>query len=137
MTETTTSVAALERELAEIGGLIAEAAAEGDEAEWTRLRMRADALPLFIERQRLEPLRARLERLYAELDGLVAERERVLAEDPPEPPPASRGTVTALQMRQRLLDSVAGRERSAGRERREVLAKIAEVKGTSAPLGET
>jgi len=124
---TEANVDALRDELEGIGRLVEEAAAREDVLEFDRLTMRERALPKLIRDARIAPLRDRLRRVEAELDALVEERRRALDEEPPEAPAAMHGTVTPLMMRQRVLDGIASRERAASQERRELLAKIAEI----------
>ncbi len=119
----------LRDELAGIGARIERAAAEEDAVGWMELRMRADALPRLIRDARLRPLEERLRRLDGELEALADERERVMTSEPPEPPASSHGAITKPMMRQRLLEGIHRRERSAIRERRETLDAIAAIEG--------
>lgn len=127
MTETAHTTTGLERELLDLPRQIQEAAADGDKERWEALRMRLDALPEYIRRQRLEPLRAQLDRLEEELDGLVEQRQRAMTEDPPSAPASMHGTITVHMRRQRILDGVAARERQASDERRKLRARISEI----------
>lgn len=126
-TDTATNVEALQLELAGIGARIERAAADDDVVSWMELRMRADALPLLIRDARTAPLKDRLARLEAEIDAAVEELERAQDEPYPEVPPHMKGRVTAGQLHQARLQSIAGRQREASRERREVLRKIEEI----------
>lgn len=121
------TVAGLEAELAVIDDIIVEAALDGDAEAFVRASMRKAALPTYVVRQKTEPLREHLGRIDRQLADLEVERERVKTEPPPEPPAGMRGTISAAMVRTRLLEGVAARERSASRERKEVLRQIAAI----------
>lgn len=130
-TDTATNVDALLAEQSGIRAKIERAAVEGDTAAWLEHRMRADALPRLIKNARSGPLKARLERLDKEIDATVEELERAQHEPHPEVPPHLRGGVSPVQLHQARLQSIAGRQASAGKDRKELLARLAEIEGSA------
>lgn len=124
---TTVSVDELRAELAGIGARVERAAAADDVVGWMEARMRADALPLLVREARTAPLRDRLARVEAEIDAAVEELRRAQDEPYPEVPHHMRGQVSAGQLHQSRLQNIAGRQAEASRDRRRLLAQIADV----------
>lgn len=106
---------------------IAEAAIAGDAAEWTRLRMRKDALDVFVWRAEADPVHEEVSRLEGELEALDAERERVLSEPLPEVEPARRHVVTGQMLRRQELEGIARQSQAASKDLKAARAKLAEM----------
>ena len=122
---------ALLTEQSGIWAKVERAAVEEDMGSWLDHRMRADALPRLIKEARARPLKERLASVEAELDAAVEELERAQHEPHPEVPPHLRGGVSPVQLHQARLQNIAGRQASAGKDRRRLLAQIAEIEGSA------
>lgn len=110
------AVEKLEYELRRIDELIEAAAVEKDVPEWTKLRMRRDALPRLMAEAKAAPIHEQIARLQEELEDLERDRQRTLEEPAPVVPDSQRGSVTGLMLRNGKLSGIAAQMSRVGRE---------------------